>query len=60
MGTHMYSWRRKNKCQFVVKKNALELLVSGLDGALGGSVGCAVRLETRRSRVQPLPSCVTH
>ena len=22
---------------------------------LGGSVGCAVRLETRRSRVQPLP-----
>ena len=24
-------------------------------GVLGGSVGCAVRLETRRSRVQPPP-----
>ena len=23
------------------------------DAGLGGSVGCAVRLETRRSRVQP-------
>ena len=26
---------------------------------LGGSVGCAVRLETRRSRVQPSPRSVT-
>ena len=26
------------------------------DAALGGSVGCAIRLETRRSRVQPPPS----
>ena len=26
---------------------------------LGGSVGCAVRLETRRSRVQPPPRSVT-
>ena len=26
---------------------------------LGGSVGCAVRLETRRSRVQPLPRSAT-
>ena len=26
---------------------------------LGGSVGCAVRLETRRSRVQPPPSSAT-
>ena len=25
----------------------------------GGSVGCAVRLETRRSRVQPLPRSAT-
>ena len=26
---------------------------------LGGSVGCAVRLETRRSPVQPLPTSAT-
>ena len=26
---------------------------------LGGSVGCAVRLETRRSRVQPTPRLAT-
>ena len=26
---------------------------------LGGSVGCAVRLETRRSRVQPPPKSAT-
>ena len=26
---------------------------------LGGSVGCSVRLETRRSRVQPLPRSAT-
>ena len=26
---------------------------------LGGSVGCAVRLETRRSRVQPSPRSAT-
>ena len=30
----------------------------GLAG-LGGSVGCAVRLETRRSRVQPPPRSAT-
>ena len=30
------------------------------DGAgLGGSVGCAVQLETRRSRVQPPPRSAT-
>ena len=28
-------------------------------GSLGGSVGCAVRLETRRSRVQPPPRSAT-
>ena len=28
-------------------------------GGLGGSLGCAVRLETRRSRVQALPSLAT-
>ena len=32
--------------------------MSGYAG-LGGSVGCAVRLETRRSWVQPLPSSAT-
>ena len=28
-------------------------------GGLGGSVGCAVRLETRMSRVQPPPRSAT-
>ena len=30
-----------------------------LSVGLGGSVGCAVGLETRRSRVQPLPKSAT-
>ena len=30
-----------------------------LSAGLGGSVGCAVRLETRRSRVQPPPRSAT-
>ena len=30
-------------------------LIWAFAAGLGGSVGCAVRLETRRSRVQPLP-----
>ena len=38
----------------VVKIN--EIMRGGL---LGGSVGCAVRLETRRSRVQPPPRSAT-
>ena len=35
----------------VVATNQIQLLGAGL----GGTVGCAVRLETRRSRVQPPP-----
>ena len=36
------------------------LWISFIFGAgLGGSVGCAVRLETRRSRVQPPPRSAT-
>ena len=31
----------------------------GLSAGLGGSVGCAVQLETRRSRVQPPPRSAT-
>ena len=30
-----------------------------LDAGLGGSIGCAVRLETRMSRVQPPPRSAT-
>ena len=30
-----------------------------LDAGLGGSVGCAIQLETRRSRVQPPPRSAT-
>ena len=32
---------------------------NSIDIGLGGSVGCAVRLETRRSRVQPPPRSAT-
>ena len=32
---------------------------SYIKGDFGGSVGCAVQLETRRSRVQPLPRSAT-
>ena len=36
------------------------LIVIEPGAGLGGSVGCAVRLETRRSRVQPPPRSVDH
>ena len=45
--------------KIVVKKQNARLSVkdiascTGISAGLGGSVGCAVRLETRRSRVQP-------
>ena len=35
------------------------LRITPLKIGLGGSVGCAVRLETRRSRVQPPPRSAT-
>ena len=35
------------------------LLIEHSAAGLGGSVGCAVRLETRRSRVQPPPRSAT-
>ena len=44
--------------QRVVKVKGMSLIVTKLVG-LGGSVGCAVRLETRRSRVQPPPRSAT-
>ena len=37
------------------KSRGIQLIGAGL----GGSVGCAVRLETRRSRVQPPPRSAT-
>ena len=37
----------------------LKSLVNKFTAGLGGSVGCAVRLETRRSRVQPPPRSAT-
>ena len=50
-------WPRWPPCPYMVKifKN---LLLQNHVG-LGGSVGCAVRLETRRSRVQPPPRSAT-
>ena len=37
------------------KVRFLKVVTRAYTTGLGGSVGCAVRLETRRSRVQPLP-----
>ena len=51
-----FPWFRKNILQFLVKECA-QVLVN--HSGLGGSVGCAVRLETRRSRVQPQPRLAT-
>ena len=47
IGTH--------KITYMVRHDNIHVHVAGL----GGSVGCAVRLETRRSRVQPLPRSAT-
>ena len=41
------------------KKKKKEIRYSHTKTGLGGSVGCAVRLETRRSRVQPPPRSAT-
>ena len=37
----------------------LNILITLDNAGLGGSVECAVRLETRRSRVQPPPRSAT-
>ena len=54
-------WRKEEEIWNKDKKGGRkETRVSLLAIAgLGGSVGCAVRLETRRSRVQPPPRSAT-
>ena len=47
---------------FVVSRGNVLVIVWDVQmncAGLGGSVGCAVRLETRRSRVQPPPRSAT-
>ena len=39
--------------------NMFNYVITAARAGLGGSVGCAVRLETRRSRVQPPPRSAT-
>ena len=52
----MFSWRNKKKYQhFWIEKSILSRAMS----RLGGSVGCAVRLEIRRSRVHTPPRSAT-
>ena len=51
-----------SRLQWVTLKGTLNTILSLVlfQGTnLGGSVGCAVRLETRRSRVQPPPRSAT-
>ena len=43
---------------FIVSLSGQRRILPGCAG-LGGSVGCAIRLETRRSRVPPLPRSAT-
>ena len=50
--------KRMSNDVYAILCNTKELHDCELAG-LGGSVGCAVRLETRRSRVQPPPRSAT-
>ena len=43
----------------VENKLVYSIYMANCEADLGGSVGCAVRLETRRSRVQPPPRSAT-
>ena len=58
----MISWMRQTKI-YLSKPCNLKLcyflMTSYTATGLGGSVGCAVRLETRRSRVKPPPRSAT-
>ena len=53
-------WKNKTKKKRMFTNDTSEnFLVHQPGVGLGGSVGCAVRLETRRSRVQPPPRSAT-
>ena len=52
----------KSILNFFLTERPIDLKIAKLipiGAGLGGSVGCAVRLETRRSRVQPPPRSAT-
>ena len=51
--------KRKIKKIFFNKKFPKSPVYYKIAAGLGGSVGCAVRLVTRRSRVQPPPGSAT-
>ena len=61
----LYCYEYDGKRYLVTKMYRLRLarismwLNQDLGAGLGGSVGCAIRLETRRSRVQPQPRSAT-
>ena len=50
--------RRHSDFSLILQRKT-RLSISYDFAGLGGSIGCAVRLETRRSRVQPLPRPAT-
>ena len=52
-------WVRITSVLRFIKHTFIKNLQSIPPAGLGGSVGCAVRLETRRSRVQPPPRSAT-
>ena len=64
---YCYIFKKGNSCQncfcsLVIRRLWVQSSTGQQDSfmeGLGGSVGCAVRLETRRSRVQPPPRSAT-
>ena len=70
MGTHMFLWRNLKKISntvhqhLIFQKDGFHTTCISLSpqmkrAGLGGSVGCAVRLETRRPQVQLPPRSAT-
>ena len=55
----LVKYAEPKKIIFAAIFNLCIYIYSFFSAGLGGSVGCAVRLETRRSRVQPPPRSAT-
>ena len=54
-----FVWNKENKHDFLLGDKKFKFLYLWSIFCLGGSVGCAIRLETRRSRVQHPPRSAT-
>ena len=54
-----HNFSAKNRIVFAIFQVDFNVMLAKNFAGLGGSVGCTVRLETRRSRVQPPPRSAT-